>query len=200
MITAKLQGRRLALTVETEPDEQAIAPVLVDPVSARVGRELSSRYLLTVEGLLDDGGQIGADMVRAIGAANAARIDDELSQAEAELMLQAAFFWQTVGGMDAVRALLEVDADGVQGGDVARGKALAAVRLRAVPLLSQIRRDLESARLTHQAATPGTDTPPGGATSDGEPSGSPSSEPPTVTPPPSTTVKPSDSAASSGSG
>lgn len=196
MITAKLQGRRLALTVETEPDEPAIAPVLVDPVSARVGRELSSRYLLTVEGLLADSGQIGADMVRAIGAENAARIDDELSQAEAELMLQAAFFWQTVGGLDAVRALLEVDADGVQGGDLARGKALAAVRLRAVPLLSQIRRDLESARLTHQAATPDTDTPPGGATSDGEPNGSPSSEPPT---PSTSTSPPPSSPASSGS-
>jgi len=198
MITARLQGRRLALTVETEPDETAIAPVLVEPLAARVGRELSTRYLLAVEGVLDDGGQIGLDVLTAVGKSNAERIDAELSQAEGELMLQAAYLWQTVGGMEAVRAYLEPDEHGEQGGDVARGKALAAFRLRAVPLLSQIRHSLASARRTQQADTPATDTPPGGATSDDASSTSPSSEPGASESTPSPTT--SDSAAPAGSG
>ena len=195
MITAQLRGRRLALAVETEPDEQAIPPVLVEPVSARVGRELSTRYLLAVEGLLDDPTVIGQDVVTAMGKDNAARIDAELSQHEAEIMLQAAYLWQTVGGMEAVRAYLETDEHGEQGGDVGRGKALAAFRLRAVPLLSQIRHSLESARRTREADTPATDTPPGGATSGDvlstSPSNAPVESPPSTPTPASATASPS---------
>lgn len=200
MITAQLQGRRLALTVETEPDEPAIAPIIVEPLAARVGRELSTRYLFAVEGVLADTTVINADVLRALGKENAERIDGELSQSEAELVLQAAYLWQTLGGMEAVRAYLEPDENGEQGGDAAKGKALAAFRLRAVPLLSQIRHSLESARRTQQADTPATDTPPGGATNGDGLSTSPSNAPEQAPSNPSPSPTRSDSAGTTGSG
>lgn len=189
MITAQLQGRRLALTVETGDSEESIAPFLVDPLPARVGRELSIHYLLAVEGVNLADADISADIVRAFGKANAERADTELHQAEAEVMLWAAFMWQTIGGLEAARAILEADDDGVQGSDKSRGKALALFRLRAAPLLSQIRHRLESARQTQQGATPDTDSPQGGANNDDKLNSQPSEPSTTSTHP--TPPKPS---------
>ncbi len=177
MITAQLQGRRLVLTVETEDDEPDIAPFVVSPMGAKAGRELSVRYLFTTEGLPIENGDVAADMVAAFGQENYDRADEELSQNEGELILRAAYFWQSVGGLDAVRALLEVDDSGEQGGPDSRGKALAAFRLRMVPLLSQIRHALESARRTLAESTPATDTQSGSETSEKQPGEQPSSEP-----------------------
>lgn len=182
MITAKLQGRRLVLTVETEADEAPIEPFYVTPLSARAGRELSRRYLFASEGL--DGGEdvdMSQDMIDAFGRENFERADAETTQGEGELLIQAAYFWQSVGGVDSLRALLEVDDDGLQGGATARGKALAAFRLRMVPLLRQIRRSLESAPPTPPATSPDTSSPEAGKLPDEQPSPSSNQQPPTTT-------------------
>lgn len=178
MITAKLQGRRLVLTVETEPDETPVPAFYVEPFSARAGRELSTRYLFTTEGLPIEEGSVGDDMMAAFGMDNYERADTTLSQAEGELLVQCAYFWQSVGGLESVRALLEVSPDGEQGGDESRGKALAVFRLRMVPLLSQIRHRLESAHRTLAESSPATDTPSGSESSGNEPGEQPSSEQP----------------------
>lgn len=197
MITAKLQGRRLVLTVETGEDEPAIAPFVVTPLSASTGRTLSEHYAFAVEGLAFEA-QMVDDVLTAFGAENATRADLECSLPEGELLTQIAYMWQLVGGMDSVRALLEVDpVTGEQGGPDARGKALAAFRLRMVPYLSQIRHRLELARRTQTADTPGTSSPPGGEPSDSDSSEKPSSEPsspPPVSTPPKPHPEPSPSA------
>lgn len=180
MISAKLQGRRLVLTVETEPDEEAIPPFYVTALSARAGRELSTRYLFAVEGLPVEEGSVSDDVVESFGLENYTRADETLSQAEGELLAQAAYFWQTVGGIEAVRALLEV-IDGEQGTVDAKGKALGVFRLRMVPLLSQIRHRLESALQTREESTPATDIPSGSDFSGSKPEQQPSEPQPAAT-------------------
>lgn len=182
MITAKMDGRRLVLTVETGDDEEAIAPFVVVPFSAKRGKQVSQTYLFAVEGIPYEG-DIASDMLDALGRENAARADEECSMLEGELLLNAAYLWQTVGGMDSVRALLEPAEDGTQGGVEARGKALEAFRLRVAPLLSQIRHRLESALQMQREGTPGTDSPQGGASSESESAEQPSSPPPSPTSP-----------------
>lgn len=197
MIKAQLQGRRLSLTVETDPDETAIAPFLVSPLSAKDGRELSTRYVFVTEGIpVSDGDGIEGDLVLALGAENFRRADEELSAAEGELIAQAAYLWQTLGGLEAVLALLAVDEHGRQGTPEHLGKALAVFRLRMVPLLSQIRHRLESARRTSGASTPGTDTRSGGESSGSEPGEKPSSDSPTD--PPTTDTSPLNSPGATG--
>lgn len=191
MITATMHGRSLQLTVETEPDEEAVEPFLVRPLSAREGRAMSERYLFTLEGLPIEG-DVNTDIITAFGMENYQRADETLSQAEGELLAQAAYFWQTVGGIEAVHALLEVVEGGRQGDLDSLGKALAVFRLRMVPLLSQIRHRLESALRTREASFPDTDTPAGGDSSENEPGNSPSSEPTPPPPsPPTTSPEPS---------
>jgi hypothetical protein len=166
MITARMDGRRLVLTVETAPDEEAIAPFVVAPFSAKRGREVSERYLFAIEDI-PFVGDVGQDMLDALGRENAERADEECSSFEGELLLNAAYMWQTVAGMDAVRALLTPDPEtGEQGGVESRGKAHEAFRLRVAPLLSQIRHRLESALQTHRDATPDTSSPQAGESSE----------------------------------
>jgi len=155
MIKAELQGRRLILTVETADDETPIAPFVVEPLSARIGRELGSRYLMVLEDLpvVED---IGTDMIRALGQENYDRLDDELRQEEGELIMQAAYFWQMITGIEGARLVLE-------GRETGLPKAVALFRERMAPLLSQIRRRLESELQTLQGDTPATDSPQAGA-------------------------------------
>lgn len=187
MISAQLQGRRLVLSV-WENDENDTAPIvepfLVDPMNGKTGRQLSQRYLFAIEGLAEliEEGSVADDMIAAFGRENAERADEELTTAEGELLMQAAYFWQSVGGMDAVRELLAVQDDGSQGGEAGMGKALAVFRLRMVPLLSQIRHRLESARQTAGESTPGTATPRGSSSSGEQQQPAPASEAPTSGP------------------
>jgi len=187
MITATMAGRRLALTVETGEGEEPIAPFLVQPLSAREGRAMSERYLLGIEGIAPDAGTNMADILAALGKENYERADNELTQAEGELVAQAAFFWQTVGGIEAVRALLEPHDDGTQGGDVSTGKAIAVFRLRVLPLLSRIRQLLASELQTRTAGTGDTDSRPDGE----KPASGPDSPPSEQQPDPSPTPSPS---------
>jgi len=174
MITAQLQGRRLALTVQTEDGEEPIAPFLISPMSAKAGRELSTRYLFAVEGLPIAEGAQNEDVINSFGLENYKRADETLSQHEGEMLAQCAYFWQSVGGLDAVKALLELDEMGSQGGEDARKKALAAFQLRMVPLLSQIRHRLESARQTIAESSPDTVTRSGSETNESKPAAEPS--------------------------
>lgn len=176
MITAQLQGRRLILTVQTEADEPAIEPFRVDPLSAKVGRQLSARYLMGLSGAaVPEGEDIGADMIRAIGPENYARLDDELRQEEAELIMQAAHLWQTVAGMEGVRALLD--------GEDGPGKARQVFLNRMAPLLPQIRHHLESARLTLAESSPATGSPQDGEQPDSAPQPTAPTNSPDATPP-----------------
>lgn len=177
MITAKLQGRRLILTVEGDPGDPAIEPFVVEPLPARLGRELSGRYIFAIEGLppmYPDAPTVADDMIAAFGRENYERADNELQISELEVVAQAAYFWQSLGGMDAVTELLSPDDDGKQGGPVGRGKALAVFRFRVAPLLQQILQSLESEHRTRTADTPATTTRSGG----GKNAGSSSSKPP----------------------
>lgn len=176
MITASMRGRRLCLAVETEPDEDDIEPFLIAPLPARTGREMSTRYLYASEGIAFEG-SLQDDLVAAFGPENYRRADETLSQSEGELLAQVAYFWQMVGGIDAVTTMLSVGEDGMQGGGEAVGKAIAAFRLRMVPLLSQIRHRMESARRMQTAATPDTDSPDGGESSERPLDSPPSDEP-----------------------
>jgi hypothetical protein len=194
MITATIEGRRLKLVVETGEDEAPIEPFYVAPVSARVGRDMSRRYLFALEGIVvpDDDGRVETDLVAAFGFDNAARADEELSAAEGMLITQAAYFWQMVGGMDSVRAMLTVNPETGEQGDLdARGGAVAAFRLRVVPLLQQMSLRLELARQTPTDGTPGTDTPVGGGSSESAPSGTPQPEQPASSPTSATSPVPS---------
>lgn len=173
MIKAQQQGRRLVLSIETGEGEAPVEPFLVDPLPMSVGREISTRYVFATEGIPVSDGSVGQDLLLAFGAANMERASNTLRADEFELVSQCAYFWQTVGGMEMVRAMLTPDEDGVQGGDVGRGKAMAAFQLRMVPLLSQIRRHLESARRTLTASTPDTDTRSGSESSESEPASPP---------------------------
>lgn len=163
MIAAALTGRRLSLTVETAPDETPIAPFLIDPVSAKTGRELSVRYIFTTQGLPLEAGSpdMSEDMMRSFGRANTERADDELTAAEGEALLTAAWLWQTVGGLPSVQAYLASVNNG-DAPDVSLGKALPVFMQRAVPLLSRIRHRLESVNLTSSDGTSGTNFPQAG--------------------------------------
>lgn len=164
MITAELQGRRLVLTV-MDDDGPAFAPYSIQPMSGQAGRELSTRYLFAIEGLGGEPVDLAADTIAAFGAENFERANQECTTSEGEMLAHAAYFWQSVGGIDAVRALLEVGQDGNQGGGEPLSKAVAVFRLRMVPYLSQIRHRLESATRTLAESSPATATPNGSETS-----------------------------------
>lgn len=169
MITAKMQGRRLCLTIETDPDETPIAPYLISPISARRGREMSKNFFFVTEAMGVNDGSLGDDFTEAFGAENMKRADEEVSQPEGELLTLAAFYWQSVGGIDAVKELLEPDARGMQGGEFGQGKARAVFQLHMVPLLSQIRHHLELARQMQEESFPATATRSGSESSESKP-------------------------------
>jgi hypothetical protein len=188
MLTAKMNGRRLQLEFEAEPGEEALAPYLVAPLSARDGRAMSIRYLLASEGLPHEGPSLAEDLVTALGAENYDRADGELHADDQNLLAQAAFYWQTMGGGTALRALLDLDpADkGEQGGVVSRGKALTVLRSRLVPLLHETKRRMESEHRTPAGSTPDTGSRPAGEKSEPEHSERPTQlqpQPPSPPPP-----------------
>jgi hypothetical protein len=190
MITAHMDGRRLVLSVETAADEEPIEPFVVHPLGGQEGRNMSLRYALA-----QGGGPVGDlenDLLRAFGEANTERADNDLRTEEGELLVTAAYFWQMVGGIAAVNALLEPAQDGSQGGADARGKAIEVFQLRMVPYLSQTRHRLESARLTAEASIRDTSIRDGSKNSDGEPSSSPDGQQPQK-PPSNPTLNPEPS-------
>lgn len=148
MITATKDGRNLVLTME------GVDPFVIRPLPGHAGRQITDTYLTSVAG-----GSSTMDLTAALQMAvdgalheddvwvplpeaeqtNFARIGMELSQEEAELIIMPAFFWQTILGMDGVKAY-------IQGGEGLAGtlKASGALTTR-LGLLAQRPSPKESA-------------------------------------------------------
>ncbi|WP_454168149.1 hypothetical protein [Microbacterium lacticum] len=116
-VTAEKVGRSLHLTFEGVEE-----PFIVKPLPGRAGLAITDTYLAITGGEnraqdLTQALQIAVDGAVRDGErwvpvpedqqTNFNRIGDELSQDEAEAILMPAFFWQTVLGMDGVKAYLE---------------------------------------------------------------------------------------------
>lgn len=160
MIQAELQGRRLILTIETNDDEPAIAPFVVEPLGMRVGRQLTVDYVNWCMGV----GQLTPDRKEeiftiAVGTENRARADDTLTQAEGEELLIKAFMWQTIIGMDGIKAF-----DEAGGGTAGALKSIRLLTSRLGLLPSPTSPNSESANPMQQAGTRATTTRSGGET------------------------------------
>lgn len=116
-ITADKVGRDLHLRLEGVDD-----PFVVHPLPGGAGVQITDTYLQSAAGApvaMIDALQMALDGARqnAITGrweplpeeeqANFARINTELSQSESEAILMPAFFWQTILGMDGVKAYVE---------------------------------------------------------------------------------------------
>lgn len=122
-------------------------PFVIKPLPGRAGVQITDTYLQAAGGSTADivtAMQIAVDGARQNAITgrweplpeaeqtNHNRIGDELSQAEAESILLPAFFWQTLLGMDGVKAYIE-GGEGLSGtlkatGALSRRLALSARR------------------------------------------------------------------------
>ena len=116
-VTATKVGRDLHLQFEGVD-----APFVIRPLPGRAGLQITDTYLA-----ISGGENRAQDLTQALQMAvdgavrdgdrwvpvpddqqtNFNRIGEELSQDEAESILMPAFFWQTILGMDGVKAYLE---------------------------------------------------------------------------------------------
>ena len=116
-VTAEKVGRNLHLTFEGVEE-----PFIIKPLPGRAGIAITDTYLA-----ISGGENRAQDLTQALQIAvdgavrdgdrwvpvpddqqtNFNRIGEELSQDEAEAILMPAFFWQTILGMDGVKAYLE---------------------------------------------------------------------------------------------
>ena len=116
-VTAEKVGRSLHLKFEGVEE-----PFIVKPLPGRAGLQITDTYLA-----ISGGENRAQDLTQALQIAvdgavrdgdrwvpvpddqqtNFNRIGEELSQDEAESILMPAFFWQTILGMDGVKAYLE---------------------------------------------------------------------------------------------
>jgi len=139
MIDAKKDGRNLVLTLE------GVDPFVIRPLPGHAGRQITETYLTSVAG-----GSTTADVTAALQMAvdgavldgdhwvprpepeqtNFNRLGMELSQEEAELIIMPAFFWQTILGMDGVKAYIE-GGEGLAGTLKASGALTARLGLLA---------------------------------------------------------------------
>ena len=133
MIDATKDGRNLVLTMD------GVDPFVIRPLPGHAGRQITDTYLSSVAG-----GSGTIDLTAALQMAvdgaileddrwvprpeseqtNFNRIGMELSQDEAELIIMPAFFWQTILGMDGVKAY-------IQGGEGLAGTLKASGALTA---------------------------------------------------------------------
>lgn len=117
MITADKVGRDLHITMEGVD-----GAFVIHPLPGRAGLQITETYLQTrAGGMLDmlPAFQMAVDGARqnAITGVweplpddeqtNFNRIGNELSQTESEGIIMPAFFWQTILGMDGVKAYIE---------------------------------------------------------------------------------------------
>ena len=116
-VTAEKVGRNLHLKFEGVEE-----PFIIKPLPGRAGIAITDTYLA-----ISGGENRAQDLTQALQIAvdgavrdgdrwvpvpddqqtNFNRIGEELSQDEAESILMPAFFWQTILGMDGVKAYLE---------------------------------------------------------------------------------------------
>lgn len=104
------------------------------PKSAATTRakELSDALIMAVDGARQNAITGAWEPVPEDEQTNFGRIGMELAQAEAEQILMPAFFWQTILGMDGVRAYLE-GGEGLAGTLKAAGALSARLGLLARP-------------------------------------------------------------------
>lgn len=118
MITAEKIGRDLHLTME------GVEPFVVHPLPGRAGVQITNTYLQSMTGGAD-GVELSNALIMAVDGArqnaitgvwepvpeeqqtNFIRLGMELSQTEQEAILMPAFFWQTILGLDGVKAYIE---------------------------------------------------------------------------------------------
>ena len=138
MIDAKKDGRNLVLTVE------GVDPFVIHPLPGHAGRQITDTYLTSVAG--GSTADLTAALQMAVDGAildggvwvprpeseqtNFNRLGMELSQEEAELIIMPAFFWQTILGMDGVKAYIE-GGEGLAGTLKASGALTARLGLLA---------------------------------------------------------------------
>lgn len=157
-IQAEQVGRTLVLTVTDENGTAVFEPYVVQPVPMRTGRQLTQDYLdiATQKGNVSVERQAG--MFReALNEDNAARAEGEVSQTEGDELAVKALMWQTVIGMDGIRAY-----DKAGGGVAGAVKALRLLTAMSAALPSPTSPSTGLESLTRTAGTPGTSTPPGG--------------------------------------
>lgn len=131
MIEATKDARNLVLTMP------GVDPFVIRPLPGHAGRQITDTYLGTLSGqtvdllsalqMAVDGAVLDGDRWVPRPEAeqtNFNRIGMELSQEESELIIMPAFFWQTILGMDGVKAY-------VQGGEGLAGTLKASSALTA---------------------------------------------------------------------
>jgi len=176
MFTQTESGRALILTLTQNDDEDPIEPFIVQPLPMKIGRQLTAEYLqmavrpehpdpllpemtqerkediftICIDGADPDGNvrtDENGDPIRP----QRDRADALLSQAEGEELLIKAFMWQTIVGMDGLKAF-----DEGNGGTAGALKAIRLLQMRLGLLPSTTSRSTASANQTQQADTPDT--------------------------------------------
>lgn len=170
MITTERHGRNLHIIVEGVDD-----PYVIRPLPGNAGIQITATYLGSAGGIENTQEFLHALIMAVDGAAedpetgrwvplpedqwtNYNRLGRELRQTEAEMVIQPAFYWQTILGDDGVRIYLE---DG--GGLTGALKALGALRNRASLLTTRTSPLSPSAlSMTTGSPQPGTSSRPVG--------------------------------------
>lgn len=157
-IKAEQVGRRLVLTVTDENGAAVFEPYIVEPVPMKAGRQLTADYLAVASQTGTVSVERQAGMFReALNEHNAARAEEEVSQVEGDELCVKALMWQTVIGMDGIRAF-----DNAGGGVAGMVKALRLLTGMSAALPSPTSPSTGWESLTSQEGTPGTSTPQGG--------------------------------------
>lgn len=166
-ISAVEVGRELHITVEGVGE-----PFIIRPLPAAPGRQITETYLRGSVSLASADEVEAALLIAVDGAVKTehgwaprpeddrpvvARMEETLRTAESETVAMAAFFWQTVLGIDGVNTYLS------GGGDIpAMGKALWALTVRLGISPQGTSPDLVLEKLMRTASTPSTSSPQGG--------------------------------------
>lgn len=169
MITAEKVGRDLHLTMDGVEK-----PFIIHPLPGKAGIQITDTYLATLDNretgemylealqMAVDGAVFDAERGRWVPVpedqqVNFARFGTELSQAESEAIIMPAFFWQSILGMDGVRAYIE-------GGEGIAGtlKASGALSSRLGLWARMTSPSTASGNPTSTASTRTTSTRPGG--------------------------------------
>jgi len=157
-IKAEQVGRRLVLTVTDENGAAVFEPYVVEPVAMKAGRQLTADYLAVASQAGTVSVERQAGMFReALNEHNAARAEEEVSQVEGDELCVKALMWQTVIGMDGIRAF-----DAAGGGVAGVVKALRLLTAMSAALPSPTSPNTALENLTRPAGTPDTSTPLGG--------------------------------------
>lgn len=162
MIQAEQQGRDLVLTME------GLDPFVIKPLPGRAGVQVTDTYINGTSGAVR-AEEMAAAMIMCVDGAvfdedtdrwvpvpleerhNYTRIELEMRQAEAELILMPAFFWQSTLGIDGVKAYV-----GEGGGLAGTLKATGALFRRLAIFERKTSPNSGSVAPTNTGSTPST--------------------------------------------